>query len=651
LVDNVVGAAVYGEVLHNAIAHADWWVLPGSRFILHADAQPIAEDDGSHLPHDIVFHALSQRNSKWANVVLGNSHDPKVTIGQFGSWLVIATILANAVHEFVLDPVQMNLQHKQYGGFYASGVWGGLVKSYGIESQTQGRVRLKRIMHRATDVASKAMLDELYAHLQLHQPAVIEVQRRPEIVSHRTGNDQVYRTVISKSAHTWSAMPAPHFVLAHGYGHERQTNITQTLRERKPEPLLLRDGEYPNLQILDPFDGQFKTLCPAYGKTVEETVVRILFYELLPRQKTTSKLVENNALQVNDSVEETSFADGTPTRPKRPLSKSVMPFEPARNEAIVTSPAQNDAVTIWAHIPDHTHLPKPPPLMMGVNVLDNAQAAVQAVKQGYKLIACKDDIALARRLANNHISVLYRRTLPEQTPPPVRYVRELGGDCPGVIYLGADGNDLTDGSVSGIFMRAEFDIETARLVCQKSNGRARYAAGGFMNGQLNFDDPAICNALHDAYAEAYNTGLVMFNVQIVLPSWEGANSLWHDATLRQTARNWEYLFVRCGFDPRVRGIVCDRATLQTTHGGFYGSGVTNEGMGSFCMRWREVQKRPLVIDNNADKWISANHIPESYFEGRWHSPFVGAAFYQLGNDHTDALKRTNVAHYLKEMMP
>ncbi|MEI7470258.1 MAG: hypothetical protein WCL57_18795 [Chloroflexota bacterium] len=617
---NIIGGIAYGQVLHRIIAQSDWWVLPQQHYLSMNDAVTVIDDDYEDTTERFNFHPMSQQNPSWANHVLGFSYDPRITIGRYGSWLVVATILANAAQDIWLDPIQMNMQHKQNNGFYAPGLLGGFPTHFRFDKETGGRVRLLHIVRRSDKVCSPELLSALKAHISRGQPAMIEVDPSKAVSQLEGGVAPIMRRNQVNADILESPM---HFVLATDFNEVREALTIPSIMPRTFVSAQELGQSIVELKIIDPWDGQTKSLCPTYGPDLASAIVRVIFFEIR-REPTRKKGLPDHAVigQVVESI----------------------PFSRYTAVANVAPAETNDAKI------GNVHLPAPPLPQLGINALWNSSASMDAFNKGCRFFTCVNDVAMVNALSDLGATVMARWIWTNWTPSHDLYFQHLSGDRAKVIYLGLDANEMGSDSPEKIRKRAAFDVTNARMIRERSRGRARYAAGSFSARHPNYDDPDVCKAIQDGYADAYNNGLLLFNVHSEVSEWQGNESLWDDQTLGYTLRRWEFLFKRCGFDPHIRGIVSDQTGLNTSKGGFVNHGVSGDAFVSFCRRWVEVQARQLVIDPQDDALMIQRHISPSPYVGVWHSPFIGGTLFQLGNQgHQDWWAKFNIDAYLNDL--
>ncbi|MCW1970811.1 MAG: hypothetical protein KIH69_022100 [Anaerolineae bacterium] len=620
---NIVGGITYGQILHGAVAHNGWWVLPQHRYINVEDAAVVESEPIVEVKSKFNFHPVSQRNPTWREHLLGFSHDPRVTIGRHGSWLLVMTMLANAAQDVWLDPIKLNQLRKQSGGFYVAGPLGGFPTHFRIEKETNGRVRLLQILRRKGDKCDAELLTALKTHIARGQPAMIEVDPTYAVSQLEGGNASSSR----RSLIPPEILDAPtHFVLAVEFDETREALIMPSGKPRTFVHASELGQPVVELKIIDPWDGHAKSLCPTYGPDIASAIVRVMFFEINrdTALKKTPTLAPIPALQIPSLIGLGNL----------PANK---PNDVTQNEQTAITP------------PGNTHLPAPPAPILGVNTMWNGSAAMDAFNRGCRLFTCVNDSAMIKPLSDLGAMVMARWLWSDTIPTQDWYFKHLGGNLSRVIYLGLDVNESNSDQPNEIAERAKFDVAMATAIRERSLGKARYAAGSFAFQHPNYDDPKVCKAIRDGYAEAYNRGLILFNVHSEVSAWQGDGSAWDERSLTNTLRRWEFLFKRCGFDPNVRGVVSERTGLNMSSGGFFNQGVGNDSFITFCRRWHEVQSRPLVISAQDDALVLQGHVPASVHVGVWHSPFIGGTLFQLGNQGRQDWAKFNLEYYLNDL--
>lgn len=175
------------------------------------------------------------------------------------------------------------------------------------------------------------------------------------------------------------------------------------------------------------------------------------------------------------------------------------------------------------------------------------------------------------------------------------------------------------GSPEEIKRRAEFDEQAARAL-RKAAPDAVWVGGGFPHGCPDFNDAAVCDAMRAYYAPLYNSGLMAFDMhnysktEVATPKdYRRIASIWLE-------RRWEFLFTKCGFDPRIRMIVSSETGLEGPNGGFAQQGFTHDEFGAWCSYYSGVQRAPLEVGGKSypSPFIASTHFQAGGAQqGRW----------------------------------
>ena len=297
---------------------------------------------------------------------------------------------------------------------------------------------------------------------------------------------------------------------------------------------------------------------------------------------------------------------------------------------------------------------------LGVSVLVNHQLLEPAYQAGVRSFLIMEGLLAAVEFKQRHPDavVMYRRFLPHGSGIPS--VSLFSGESKmgnGVVFVSPlnECDSYCYGSPGEIEQRAKFDVAMGELC--KANGTL-YAAGGFSMGTPDFTNQAICDAMRNFYAPAYNAGTFALNMHLYSPNmgWifgrnkaidltdlarnpldengvlrlpvgrdghmatvdysggdraigEGDQRIWFE-------RRWEFLFTKCGFnpDPRLLGIYCDETGVDEGGvGGFPAHHAGNAEVNAWCREFIKVNSLPLTINGVSNA-----------------SPLRGAAIFQAG---------------------
>jgi hypothetical protein len=262
----------------------------------------------------------------------------------------------------------------------------------------------------------------------------------------------------------------------------------------------------------------------------------------------------------------------------------------------------------------------PPPastgFRTGVNAKTNFHLTRQAFQDGCRYAMIIDDFSLAGDLSRDYpgSTVMARRWFEQgRNVTSVQQALDAleGAQHPNVVYTlwneGDAGRPLA--------AQAKLEIDLAREIKRRSG--ARFAAGTFAMGTVDFTNPTICAEVRDAYSAAYNAGEIAFDMHLYSPDMM---HIWQDDGLIWYERRWEFLFTRCGFDPRVRAIYCGETGVdQGGVGGFPAHGASGADVARWVRRNAEVQQRPITVNGVS-----------------YPSPAIGGAIFQLGDSNSGA---------------
>jgi len=286
----------------------------------------------------------------------------------------------------------------------------------------------------------------------------------------------------------------------------------------------------------------------------------------------------------------------------------------------VTQPGIGYAAYIYdgKQFTDAVETNPPPPaatgFRTGVNAKTNFHLTHQAFRDGCRYGMIIDDFALAGDLSRDYpgATVMARRWFEKgQNVTTVQQALDAleGAQYPNVVYTlwneGDAGRPLA--------AQAKLEIDLAREIKRRSG--ARFAAGTFAMGTVDFTNPAICAEVRDAYSAAYNAGEIAFDMHLYSPDMM---HIWQDDGLIWYERRWEFLFTKCGFDPRVRAIYCGETGVdQGGVGGFPAHGASGADVARWVRRNAEVQRRPIIVNGVS-----------------YPSPAIGGALFQLGDSNS-----------------
>lgn len=269
------------------------------------------------------------------------------------------------------------------------------------------------------------------------------------------------------------------------------------------------------------------------------------------------------------------------------------------------------------------------PFRLGLNVLANTGLAQQEAARGCRYFLCMNDIAGASALkrAFPDAIVMARRFFQHGALPSIDQIIDglAGATDPHLIYTGINEADQIGQDGEALRKRALLDLEVARRIRQGSG--AVYAAGTFSVGCPDFTNADTCGIIREIYAPAYNAGLIAFDMHLYAPN---AQHVDRPGEWQWYARRWEFLFTKCGFDPRVRALYCSECGIdENGPGGFRGHAYSPEQFRYWCAKYIALQTAPLVIEGVS-----------------YPSPLLGGALFQLGGNGDPKWESYDVTGYL-----
>jgi hypothetical protein len=266
---------------------------------------------------------------------------------------------------------------------------------------------------------------------------------------------------------------------------------------------------------------------------------------------------------------------------------------------------------------------------LGLNTLTNGGLARQEAERGCRYFLCMNDFTGASQLkrAFPDAIVMVRRFFNHGALPSAdQIINGLeGATDKNLIYTGLNEADQIGQDGDALRKRALLDIEVAQRIRQGSG--ATYAAGTFSMGCPDFTNPETCQIIREIYAPAYNAGLIAIDMHLYSPNPQHIDQpnewQWFE-------RRWEFLFTKCGFDPKVRAILCSETGLdQGGVGGFKAHNTSQEQFRDWCEKYIALQNAPLDVDGV-----------------KYPSPILGGAIFQLGGNADPKWDGYDVTNYL-----
>ncbi|BCX04347.1 MAG: hypothetical protein KatS3mg053_2285 [Candidatus Roseilinea sp.] len=284
--------------------------------------------------------------------------------------------------------------------------------------------------------------------------------------------------------------------------------------------------------------------------------------------------------------------------------------------------------------PDTGDISRPPrtTFKLGIHAMTNSEVAFEEARRGCKFFLCMNNFAGASQLKRAHPDavVMVRRFFEHGVVPSVEQIINglEGATDKNLIYIGLNEADQLGQDGNDLRRRAQLDLEVARRIKQGSG--ATYAAGTFSMGCPDFTNPETCQIIRELYAPAYNSGLIAFDMHLYSPNPQHIDQ---PNEWKWFERRWEFLFTRCGFDPKVRAIYCSECGLdQGGVGGFKAHAYSQEKFRDWCDKYIRLQSAPLVVDGKS-----------------YPSPIIGGAIFQVSDrDRWDGYEISNYLPTLRQ---
>jgi hypothetical protein len=273
--------------------------------------------------------------------------------------------------------------------------------------------------------------------------------------------------------------------------------------------------------------------------------------------------------------------------------------------------------------------------VLGINALQSTALAADEAARGCQYILIMNDFGGAgdlKRAFPNAIVMARRWFYPGVFPSVDQVIAGLEGAQHGaLVYIGINEGDQIGQRGGDLRQRARLDVAVAQRIKQL-NPAATYAAGTFSMGTPEFNSAEDCQIIREEYAPHYNSGLLGFDMHLYSPNMQHIDQpgehIWFE-------RRWEFLFTRCGFDPRVRSIFCSECGLDEGGvGGFPAHGASQAYFRDWCAKYIALQSAPLMINGVA-----------------YPSPIRGGAIFQLGGNSDPRWEGYNIASYLPQLRP
>lgn len=291
---------------------------------------------------------------------------------------------------------------------------------------------------------------------------------------------------------------------------------------------------------------------------------------------------------------------------------------------VVAPPASTSPST-----PPVTSTPASASYKLGLNTLTNGGLARQEAERGCRYFLCMNDFAGASQLkrAFPDAIVMVRRFFDHGVLPSVEQIINglEGATDKNLVYIGLNEADQIGQDGDALRRRAQLDLDVARRIRQGSG--ATYAAGTFSMGCPDFTNPETCQIIREMYAPAYNAGLIAIDMHLYSPN---PQHIHQPGEWQWFERRWEFLFTKCGFDPKVHAIYCSETGLDEGGvGGFKAHGTSQEQFRDWCKKYIALQNAPLVVDGV-----------------KYPSPILGGAIFQLGGNADPKWDGYDMTNYL-----
>lgn len=277
------------------------------------------------------------------------------------------------------------------------------------------------------------------------------------------------------------------------------------------------------------------------------------------------------------------------------------------------------------------HVPPPPAKvvhprqMLGVHQLSDKGTAYRALERGCRAVMVFEGALEAYQLSLAYPdAIIIHRKYFTVTPSPWEMIAQHGvnpaerGNESRAFYRGINEFDVGsayDDSPQGILNRAKWDIECAQIL-KSAAPNARWVAGGFSHGCPDITRKDVCEALRIGYAQAYNDGLVWFDIHNYSKAGPGGPFDYSYYGPEWFERRVDWLFTRCGFDPRVRACVSSEAGGELGGGSFRQHGFTGDQFDAWCAYYLGVMNAPLIVGGT-----------------EYPTPVVATTIFQWGNDY------------------
>ena len=274
--------------------------------------------------------------------------------------------------------------------------------------------------------------------------------------------------------------------------------------------------------------------------------------------------------------------------------------------------------------------------LLGLHVIAHHHYAIEAYDKGARMFVWMEGHTGAEEFAaaRPDALVLYRKNLGRyhyNAQDLIAAVEGMRSNLPNLLYIGENESDQTGSDGAELEKRLKRDAEVARL------RPGKYVMGEFSMGTPRLEDAGVQKMFREIIAPLYNAGQVWLGGHFYTPKktwvkvegntwrqWQGPQ----DGVPFCLERNgqpcdpiwypwrWRFLFTHCGFDPKVRKILCgETGADEMGRGGFPAQGTTDAEFEVWCRGYLYLQRLPLTIASGP-------------FAGTYPSPVVGCNLFQ-----------------------
>jgi hypothetical protein len=256
----------------------------------------------------------------------------------------------------------------------------------------------------------------------------------------------------------------------------------------------------------------------------------------------------------------------------------------------------------------------PPPIvpgkvLIGVNVIGNHRIAFDYAAQGCRYFQVLDNFPVAAQLARQYPDavVVHRHYVSGPWGGAGLAAHMLAGELhPNCIYetLNESDNGQGYGNAKELNDRLDAELSAAAIVRQRGY---RVSLGAYSMGTPDFWNDELADIFRRRVAGLYNNDPGIYIGFHLYTRKIGQDfDVWY-------ARRWAQLFSRCGFDPKLRKVLCSETGVDEGGvGGFPAHGYTGAQFSQWCRDWLACQAQESL---------------------GWPTQILGGALFQSGNDN------------------